>query len=101
MDHANSHPQLDGDPLTGSQNRSDRRESRGGPVGAAPSGDGALDPYAWEADLYDVTTGEVSERDLPFYTALAADAGGPLLELGCGTGRVLACLLYTTPSPRD
>ena len=27
---------------------------------------------------------------MPFYTALAADAGGPLLELGCGTGRVLA-----------
>jgi SAM-dependent methyltransferase len=47
------------------------------------------DPYAWEADLYDVTTAGVSEHDVPFYTALAADAGGPVLELGCGTGRVL------------
>lgn len=47
------------------------------------------DPYAWEADLYDVTTAGVSERDLPFYTALAGDAAGPVLELGCGTGRVL------------
>jgi SAM-dependent methyltransferase len=50
----------------------------------------ANDPYAWEADLYDATTTEVSERDVPFYTALAGDAGGPVLELGCGTGRVLA-----------
>jgi SAM-dependent methyltransferase len=49
----------------------------------------AADPYAWEADLYDVTTANVSEQDVPFYTALAADAGGPVLELGCGTGRVL------------
>jgi SAM-dependent methyltransferase len=47
------------------------------------------DPYAWEADLYDLTTAGVSEQDVPFYTALAADAGGPVLELGCGTGRVL------------
>ncbi len=48
------------------------------------------DPYAWEADLYDVTTGGVSERDVPFYATLAGDAGGPVLELACGTGRVLA-----------
>jgi SAM-dependent methyltransferase len=47
------------------------------------------DPYAWEADLYDLTTAGVSEQDVPFYTALAADAGGPVLEFGCGTGRVL------------
>jgi SAM-dependent methyltransferase len=47
------------------------------------------DPYAWEADLYDLTTASVSEQDVPFYTALAADAGGPVLELACGTGRVL------------
>jgi SAM-dependent methyltransferase len=62
------------------------------PGGAAPSGaEGGRggDPYAWEADLYDVTTTEVSEQDVPFYTALAADAGGPVLELACGTARVL------------
>jgi len=29
------------------------------------------------------------QEDLPFWLALAAQAGDPLLELGCGTGRVL------------
>jgi len=29
------------------------------------------------------------QEDIPFWLALAAQAGGPLLELGCGTGRVL------------
>ncbi|HEX9090209.1 MAG TPA: class I SAM-dependent methyltransferase [Anaerolineales bacterium] len=29
------------------------------------------------------------QEDLPFWLALAAHAGDPLLELGCGTGRVL------------
>jgi len=52
-------------------------------------GSGVEDPYAWEADLYDLTTAAVSEQDVPFYTALAGGAGGPVLELGCGTGRVL------------
>jgi SAM-dependent methyltransferase len=47
------------------------------------------DPYAAEADVYDLTTAAVSRLDVPFYRALAADAGGPVLELGCGTGRVL------------
>ncbi len=28
-------------------------------------------------------------EDLPFWLALAAQAGGPVLELGCGTGRIL------------
>jgi SAM-dependent methyltransferase len=53
----------------------------GGPVGEH-------DPYAGEAALYDLTTAGVSTADVPFYTALAANAGG-LLELGCGSGRVL------------
>jgi SAM-dependent methyltransferase len=56
---------------------------------ASPPAAPGDDPYAWEADLYDLTTASVSEQDVPFYTALAGDAGGPLLELGCGTGRVL------------
>ena len=90
MDHANFQPQVDGDTFAGSENRPGRRDRRDGPVGPGESGDGARDPYAWEADLYDAATGEVSERDVPFYTALAADAAGPLLELACGTGRVLA-----------
>jgi SAM-dependent methyltransferase len=40
--------------------------------------------YDWEHDRY----GE----DLDFYRALAKRTGGPILELGCGTGRVLADL---------
>lgn len=31
-------------------------------------------------------------EDLPFWLELAAQAGGPILELGCGTGRVLVPL---------
>jgi SAM-dependent methyltransferase len=49
----------------------------------------ADDLYAAEADVYDLTTAAVSRLDVPFYRALAVDAGGPVLELGCGTGRVL------------
>jgi len=65
-------------------------DAAGPRAGGSGLDDSALeDPYAWEADLYDVTTATVSEQDVPFYTALAADAGGPVLELGCGTGRVL------------
>ena len=37
------------------------------------------DAYAVKADL----------TDLPFYVDLAKKAGGPVLEIGCGTGRVL------------
>ncbi len=32
------------------------------------------------------------DEDLPLWLALAAEAAGPILELGCGTGRVLAAL---------
>ena len=57
-------------------------------------------------------TGEVIERsrleplcydifyrprpDVPFFTALAEQYGGPLLELGCGTGRVLLPVVRRT-----
>ena len=27
-------------------------------------------------------------EDIPFYVGLAKESGGPVLELGCGTGRV-------------
>jgi SAM-dependent methyltransferase len=40
--------------------------------------------YDWEHDRYD--------DDLEFFRALAKRTGGPILELGCGTGRVLADL---------
>ena len=39
------------------------------------------------ADIYDTVYSYVRE-DIPFYLEEAADADGPVLELGCGTGRV-------------
>lgn len=48
------------------------------------------------AELYDWELRHVLERtdqDVPWYLALAARAGGPVLELACGTGRVAAPLV--------
>ncbi len=52
-----------------------------------PSGPRAADPYAAIAELYEAEHREF-DADLPLYRALAARAGGPLLELGAGTGRL-------------
>ncbi len=50
-------------------------------------------PYfydAWKAAIYDArTAAEWADRDLDFYLGLAREFGGPVLELACGTGRVL------------
>jgi SAM-dependent methyltransferase len=51
-------------------------------------------PRAWSPDrllahLYDWEH-EAFTDDLPFYEALALRTGGPVLELACGSGRVLA-----------
>lgn len=52
-------------------------------------------PYASEygsiaARWYDGSYAEIrSGADAAFYRALARESGGPVLELGCGTGRVL------------
>jgi SAM-dependent methyltransferase len=45
------------------------------------------DPYAPMADLYDLAYGDYIE-DIDFYLNLARATGGPILELGAGTGRV-------------
>ncbi len=45
--------------------------------------------YDTFADLYDHVTPYRERPDVAFYAALASEAGGPVLELGCGTGRVL------------
>lgn len=41
---------------------------------------------------YDVLAQMTAPEDIGFYTALADDAGGPVLELGAGTGRVMLSL---------
>ena len=49
--------------------------------------DPAPSPYV-RADLYDFLFHDYT-ADLDFYLAAARDATGPVLDLGCGTGRVL------------
>ncbi len=44
-------------------------------------------PYDAWADIYDSVFSYVSE-DIPFYVDEAVRSGGPVVELGCGTGRV-------------
>jgi SAM-dependent methyltransferase len=41
----------------------------------------------WSADIYDHEVQSLG--DLPFWQSLAESAGGPALELACGTGRLL------------
>ena len=47
----------------------------------------ALSPYA-DAELYDVIYSWYTV-DIPFYVELAKRSKGPVLEIGCGSGRVL------------
>ncbi len=44
-------------------------------------------PYDPWADIYDAVYSYV-RSDIPFYTQQAVESGGPVLELGVGTGRV-------------
>jgi len=46
------------------------------------------DPYAEIAELYDLEHGGYDE-DLDLYRNIAESVGDPILELGCGSGRVL------------
>lgn len=41
------------------------------------------------AEYYDYVNPYRDRRDVGFFVAMAREAGGPVLELGCGTGRVL------------
>ena len=49
------------------------------------------DPYAELPELYDLEHAEFTD-DIDLYLRLAEVVGDPILELGCGTGRVLAPL---------
>lgn len=45
------------------------------------------------AEVYDAYTDADARGDLPLWDRLVTEAGGPALELGCGTGRVLLPLI--------
>jgi SAM-dependent methyltransferase len=50
---------------------------------------GGYDQYAFIADLYDYVVPYCTRPDIDFFVAAAQASGGPVLEVGCGTGRVL------------
>jgi SAM-dependent methyltransferase len=47
------------------------------------------DEYATAADLYDYVVPYRNRPDINFYVEAAVESGGPVLEVACGTGRVL------------
>jgi SAM-dependent methyltransferase len=47
------------------------------------------DEYEQIAELYDYVVPYRNRPDLDFWVEAARESGGPVLELGCGTGRVL------------
>jgi len=51
-----------------------------------------LDPYQQYAPFYDHTPVYKGREDVGFYVEEAKSNGGPVLELGCGSGRVLAAI---------
>jgi SAM-dependent methyltransferase len=50
---------------------------------------GGYDEYAFVADLYDSVVPYRERSDIAFFVDAAKNAGGPVLEVGCGTGRIL------------
>ena len=50
---------------------------------------GGYQEYTFIADLYDHVVPYRNRPDVTFFVEAASDSGGPVLELGCGTGRVL------------
>lgn len=54
-----------------------------------PIPESAVDTYALSARYYDAAYAAANLVDASFYIELAQEIGGPVLEIGCGTGRVL------------
>jgi SAM-dependent methyltransferase len=50
---------------------------------------GGYDTYAFVAELYDHIVPYSDRPDLAFWLEAARGSGGPVLEIGCGTGRIL------------
>ena len=50
---------------------------------------GGYEDYAFIADLYDFVVPYRGRPDVAFFVEAAQESGGPVLEVGCGTGRVL------------
>jgi SAM-dependent methyltransferase len=53
--------------------------------------DRPVDEYAAIADVYDLWSADVT-ADVPFYVSEARSSGGPVLEVGVGTGRVAVAI---------
>ena len=50
---------------------------------------GGYDDEPFVAEYYDLAYEVIGRRDIEFYLDQAEETGGPVLEIGCGTGRVL------------
>jgi SAM-dependent methyltransferase len=50
---------------------------------------GGYDEYFFAAEFYDFVVPYRERQDVAFFVGLAREAAGPVLEIGCGTGRVL------------
>jgi len=50
---------------------------------------GGYEEYAVTADLYDHVVPYRDRPDASFFVEAAQESGGPVLEVGCGTGRIL------------
>ncbi|HEX6384609.1 MAG TPA: class I SAM-dependent methyltransferase, partial [Anaerolineae bacterium] len=50
---------------------------------------GGYEEYAFIADLYDYVVPYRTRPDVDFFVEAAEVSGGPVLEVGCGTGRIL------------
>ena len=50
---------------------------------------GGYDEYGFVAEFYDHVVLYQDRKDVAFFVEAAKESGGPVLEIGCGTGRVL------------